>query len=86
MADDQEPAGSGSTAAVWTAQTTRGRVDVAVERVDGHRWRYSILRHRGGRVEPLSQGLSEGRAALAADIDAALNRAGVGSRPSWLHT
>jgi hypothetical protein len=71
---------------VWTAETTRGRIDLAIEPADANRWRYSLLRHRKGRVEPLSQGLSEGRRALTSDVEAALSRAGVGSPPVWLRT
>jgi hypothetical protein len=71
---------------VWSASTTRGAVDVAVEPTDDGRWRYSVLCNQRGRISPLSQGVAASWQETADSIDAALGRAGVASRPSYLGT
>ena len=84
--DSGTVAGAPAHRAVWTIPSARGQVDLAVEAAPDGRWRYSVLRHRGDRVVPLSQGVASSWELTVVEITSALDRAGVAGRPADLYT
>lgn len=66
----------------WSFPTSRGQVEAVVQPVEGDRWRFSLLRRRDGRVQPLRQGVAPDEAAAMAEVHAALRQAGIPVRPA----